>query len=266
MTNPSIIIFDTLNVKTALIANMLVSTSKSVHVYFPSDSTMKTRENFVFIDGLEDDLSMFYPYCNFHYANYSKIDEDDEKQILMLDISESEIIDKLISSTRIYAGVGSNIDIDHENKVALISDGFETTKIPFDRIKCIYESKPIDKIFNYKYGELKYKGAKFNSNLYTNEKKIEQITLYSSKSGIDKFYINNRIDKNDSFSVKHSMVESKTDFQNLYGVEICSLEAFNKYMKLIDKSKTKYIGPKLEYGFFDSFVYDLSDITNIIKL
>lgn len=266
MTTPSIIIFDTLNVKTALIANMLVTSSKSVHVYFPSNSTLKTDENFVFIDGLEDDTSLFYPYCNFHFVKYSKIDEDEEKGILMLDISESEIIDKLISSTRIYSGIGSNIDIDHKNRIVLINDGFETTKIPFDRITQIYESKPIDKIFNYSNGEIKYIGATFNNNLYTDEKKIEQITHYSSKSGIDKFYVNNKIDKNDSFSIKHSIVESKTDFQNIYGVDICSLKTFNKYNKQIDKSKTKYIGPSLKYNFLDSFVYDLSDITNIIKL
>ena len=266
MTNQSIIIFDTLNVKTALIANILTTSSKSVHTYFPSKYALKTEENFVLINGLEDDVSWFYPYCNFHFIKCSKIDEDDEKELLMLDISESEIIDKLISHTRIYTGTDSTIEIDHEDGASMINDGFETIRIPFERILRIYESLPIDKAFNYKHGELKCIGARFVNNLYTNEKDIRQITLYSSKSGIDRFYVNNKIDKDDSFSIKNSFISSKTNFQNIYGIESSSIEEFNKYKKLIDKSKIKYIGPTLEHGLLDSFVYDLSDISNIIKL
>lgn len=267
MTNPSIIIFDTLNLKTALIANFIVSNSRSAHVYFPSECTPKTNEDFVLIDGLEDDFSVFYPYCNFHFVKYSKIDDEDEdKTLLMLDVPESDIVDKLTTSTRIYSGINVKIDVNHDTKLVRIDDGFEETKIPFEKIARIYESRPIDKIFDYKNGEISYIAATFKNNIYTYEKNIEHMTLYSSKNGIDRFYINNKIDKHDSFSIKYSTVSSKIDCQNTYGVDICSLETFNKYKKLIDKEKTKYIGPELDYGFLDSFVYDLSDITNIIKL
>lgn len=147
-----ILVFDDVNLETALLARQISDTNPDVWIFLIGDIP-KNIQPIIF--KLDDNISWLLNFCDIDAATLHQNDADIE--VCVPNINTGTLIDRLLGKPNISLTADTPVTIDLNAKTVKLDDVAGYSFVPFGDIRSIFVSTPIDRFYNFKFGRLVYR-------------------------------------------------------------------------------------------------------------